>query len=70
MNNVTLGHAEDRYGNVVETNGAVASLAKEVSVGIVVIIAIMTHAQLILHLPLAVLDGMYQMMLPEDGKSA
>ena len=64
---VALGQRDGGDGGVVQTEGAVAALAVEVYVLVVVLgVAVVAVAQLVAHAVAAVLDDVYQMVLAEQ----
>lgn len=67
----SLGKGNDGNGRVVETESAVALLAEEMGVQVVVlIVVVLTAAQLVAHVALAVLHVVHQMVVAEELQRA
>ena len=69
-NEIARGHSHLRYRHTIETKRALATLAKEMHMQIVVLIATMAMTQLITQRPDAILDGVHQMVFSEKGNGA
>jgi len=61
-------HSNAGHGNAVETEGALAALAEEMDMEVVVLLATVAVAQLVAQCPCPVFDDMGQMMVAEKGE--
>ena len=71
IDNVALGQGGHRYLDVVQAEGTVASFAEEMNVAVAHAAHIgRAAAQLVFHRPAAVLEGMHDVVLQQQGERA
>lgn len=62
----TVRNADFRQGDIVQADGASALLTEEMNVFVIIELLVVALTQLVLHATVATLNGMHQVMFPEE----